>query len=228
VLGEDLDAEENMKRIYHHRVAGCRAIRCAGLLAAALVFAGFPGITLASSVLQMGLKQIVTSAELVFEGRVLASEVRAVPGQRFVFTFVKFQVLDVIKGKDPGPTIELPFLGGRVGNQTLAVSDMHMPEVGEHGIYMVSSTGGLRVNPLYGWDQGHFIVKTDQADGSARMFTRDGHALTGFVPEQADVAAGLSRGYPRGLVAQKQSEGAAAMTVDQFKQGLRRMIGVTP
>lgn len=217
-----------MKRIYSNHLRRFRAIRCAGLLAAALVCAGFPGMTLASSVLQMGLTQIVTSAELVFEGQVLGSEVRAVPGQRFVFTFVKFQVLDVIKGKDPGPTIELPFLGGSVGNQTLAVSDMHLPEVGEHGIYMVSSTGGLRVNPLYGWDQGHFVAKTDPADGSVRMFTRDGHALTGFVPEQADVAAGLSRGYPRGLMAQKQSEGAAAMTVDQFKQGLRQILRATP
>jgi len=56
-------------------------------------------------------------------------------------------------------------MGGRIGELTLEVSDMRMPEVGERGIYFVETLNEQQIHPLFGWQQGHYLVITNQQTG---------------------------------------------------------------
>jgi hypothetical protein len=193
------------------------------LLAAVLV----SRVVAAASVAGVSLDEAIAGSELIFEGRVTGLETRTGASAAQIVTFVRFQVLDVIKGRSPGASVELGFLGGTAGGLTLWVPDMHLPQVGEHGIYFVESLSRLQVHPMYGWDQGQLRVKPDPADGSPRLYTHDGRAVTGFAPAQRGqetAASGLSQGYPRGLAVQPDAP-VAAMAVADFKQQLRNRVG---
>ena len=64
----------------------------------------------ATTVAQLSFDEVIASAELVFEGRVLAVEARET-GPRSIHTFVEFEILDVLKGEYAGASIELSYLG---------------------------------------------------------------------------------------------------------------------
>lgn len=180
----------------------------------------------ATAILQMGLSDVAGNSELVFEGRVVGAEVRPGPDGRRIYTYVTFQILDPIKGQAPGETVQLRFLGGTLGDLTLAVTDMHVPQIGDHGIYFVESLQRPQANPLYGWDQGQYIVRPDPTDGQEKVYTREQQAVTGFVPETTQGAARpFSRGYALGLSVRKEGASTQALTVEQFKQGLRDLLG---
>ena len=125
--------------------------------------------TYASTVLEMSFQDVLDHAELVFEGRVSAVESRQ-EDDGMIHTFVRFEVLDVLKGDTPDTVLELRFLGGTVGTQRLEITDMIMPEVGESGVYFVESLHVPQVNPLVGWAQGHFLIEP-QGGGERGMLT---------------------------------------------------------
>ncbi len=119
----------------------------------------------ASVVVSTSFNQVVQGAELIFEGRVLSKETRPSPINGMPFTYFTFQVNEVIKGYHEYPTIEIGFMGGQVGDLILNVSDMRMPSVSERGIYFVETLSEQQVHPLVGWQQGHYIILTNQASG---------------------------------------------------------------
>lgn len=123
----------------------------------------------ASTVIRADLPQVAQKSQLVFEGQVISQQVRyAANGDPF--TYFTFQILDVIKGSYTASTIELAYMGGMNANgDILQVTDMQMPAVGEHGIYFVESLTRQQVHPLYGWQQGHYLVIPSQAGASARV-----------------------------------------------------------
>jgi hypothetical protein len=179
----------------------------------------------ATAIQQMDLSEVAGASELVFEGRVVGTEVRPGPDGRGIYTYVTFQVLDAIKGQALGETIQLRFLGGTLGDLTLAVSDMHVPQLGEHGIYCVESLHRSQANPLYGWDQGQYIVRVDPTDGQEKVYTRGQQAVTGFLPETLPGGTRpFSRGYALGLSVRREGAPSQALTVEQFKQGLRDLL----
>ena len=118
-----------------------------------------------STVIKVDFNQVVQGAELIFEGQILSKEVRLSPINDHPFTYFLYQVIDVIKGSYSNSTIELGFMGGELGDMVLEISDMRMPEVGERGIYFVETLREQQINPLYGWQQGHYLVITDQPTG---------------------------------------------------------------
>ena len=118
--------------------------------------------TFGSSVLKVDFDQVVQGSELIFEGRILSKEVRVSPINGFPFTYFKIQVIDIIKGSCPDPIMEIGFMGGELGDMTLEVSDMRMPIVDERGIYFVETLKEQQINPLYGWQQGYYLIKTDE------------------------------------------------------------------
>lgn len=179
-----------------------------------------------SAVQQMSLSEVAGASELVFEGRVVGADVRPGPDGRRIYTYVTFQILDPIKGEASGETVQLRFLGGTLGDLSLEVTDMHVPQVGDHGIYFVESLQRPQANPLYGWDQGQYIVRPDPTDGQEKVYTRGQQAVTGFVPEASQGGAGpFSRGYALGLSVRPKGASTPALTVEQFKQGLRDLLG---
>ncbi len=117
----------------------------------------------ATTIMQVGIDELSKKSELVFEGKVLSKSVRPSSRDGRPCTYFQFDVIDVIKGSQTQPEIELCFTGGTLNGKTLRVSGMTMPQVGESGIYFVTALGKEPVHPLKGWHQGHYLVKTDSA-----------------------------------------------------------------
>lgn len=183
---------------------------------------------LASSVRQLAFTEICDRAELIFEGRVVATDARNEGPGRGIRTYVRIEVLDRLKGPAAGSEIELRFAGGSVAGHTMSVGDMRMPAVGEVGIYFVESPGGAQIHPLVGWDQGHFIEQFDEATGAAGIFTPSGHAVLGIAKNAAPteprrVLSG--HGAALGIeIAAATTESPRPIGVQAFKDRVREVL----
>jgi hypothetical protein len=131
------------------------------------------------------LSDLTKGSELVFEGQAVGSVVEPLPNGPGARTCVNFKIAEIVAGAYPGSTIRLCFLGGMLNGRGFGVSGMSYPAVGEHGIYLVESTSQPLVNPLIGWDQGHFLVAKDPAMGTLKMTTADHRRIVGLAPEAA-------------------------------------------
>src|SRR6266850_6496783 len=175
-----------------------------------------PVLLRASSVVQVTFDELVSSSQLIFEGHV--TERRAeFDSNGKIYTFVTFEVDDVLKGTFGGRTLVLRYLGGTVGDTTLQISDLVLPDTGEKGVYFVESLARQQAHPLYGWDQGHFLVATSKTDQTERVFSRNGKPITGFANAPSK-ASGLSMGVAMGLSVADESRSSEAMTVRNFKE----------
>ena len=143
-----------------------------------------------------------------------------------------FEINEVIKGEYTGGTITLSFYGGTFGDVTIAVSDMQIPKIGEHGIYFVESMERLQVHPLSGWSQGHFIMEPDST-GIERVMTNKKQPVIGLeeditstqqiVPNQAPIQP-LSKGVARGITLAQEKNNQIGLRVDEFKKVLYEKI----
>ncbi len=171
----------------------------------ALVLCLIPGLLLASSIKRADMGEITRDAQLVFEGRVIGTRVEQAPGERSIHTWVRFEVLDVVKGSYDKPVIELSFLGGTRGDLTVRVSDMQMPRMGEHGIYFVEDTQRRLVNPLVGWSQGHFLVNYDSKLQRQTITTLSGKVVRDIdTGARRSSLAELSQGIAYGVITDDQ------------------------
>jgi hypothetical protein len=171
-----------------------------------------PAVLQASSVAQVSFDELVASSEFIFEGRAIGRRAE-LDSRGMIHTYVTFEVLDVLKGF-PAGRIELRYLGGTVGGLTLDVSDLSLPNESENGIYFVESIGRFQAHPLYGWDQGHFVIAGE------RILSRTGKPITGIESVSAK-AAGLSTGVASGVSVADAGRPGQAMTVREFKQKVR-------
>jgi hypothetical protein len=148
-----------------------RASLLVGLAAAALLgpAAG------ATSVRSLSVGELARRAELVFEGRALAREVREEHGA--LRTCVQFEVLEVLKGPPVASPLELCFSGGASRSRLRLVEGLRVPGPGERGVYFVARLGAERVNPLLGWDQGRFPVREG---AEPEVVTADGRPVAGL------------------------------------------------
>lgn len=177
---------------------------------------------LASSLRQVGVDEMAEVCEFIFEGRVVGQQVKAGPAGD-IHTAVTFEVLDVLKGDYPEETVELRFLGGRLGERSVKITDMRLPPVGEQGIYFVESLEKDLVNPLCAWDQGHFVVEQDLTTGATVVKTSRRLPIYGIEPVQAGRRKELSRGIASGVRLQHAPH-ESALTVQDFKQQVRALI----
>ena len=184
---------------------------------------GSPRVAWGTTILKTDLREMIAKTELVFEGRVISLEARADSGGRLIHTYVVFEVVELIKGSWLESTIELRFLGGTVGDRTLSVAGMRLPEQGEHGIYFVESPGRIQVNPFFGWAQGHFLVLRDDA-GRARVWTQDRRAVVSTDPDASTRPGEFSRGTAAGIVAEDAAPDHTAITATEFKRTLRTLL----
>ncbi len=186
----------------------------------ALLF--LPLLAGASSIRQMEMDEIASRAELVFEGVVIARRVVHVPNSRTLRTEVTFEVDEVIKGNLDSDRVTLSFLGGVADGVALRVSDLHIPELGEQGIYFVESLSQPLVNPLMGWHQGHYLIDREQGTGRAMVRTSDGKPV--FDLETAR-AYGISRGGgAAGVEVRPRTPLEMPMTPDDFKARIRGIL----
>ena len=198
------------------------------IIAAVFAFACFVVSALqanATTMAQQSLSDLAKNSELIFEGAVLSSAV--VPGVSGgpPHTCLTFSVTDVIAGASPGNTVVLCFKGGEVDGVRTVVSDLNIPAVGEHGIYLAESLHRTLVNPLAGWDQGRFLVTDDPESGTAKMRTAQGRPLMSLAEEARHATAQTTLLPPgaaaAGVIAGAGPDIAGAMGRDAFKTWLR-------
>lgn len=179
----------------------------------------------ASTVKRTDMAEIADGAQLIFEGRVVGKRIQHQPSSRTIHTWVRFEILDLIKGQHDQPFVELSFLGGSTGELRVEVSDMEIPKMGEQGIYFVEDIDRPMVNPLYGWAQGHFLVQYDRNLKRQKITTLDGRQV--FDLDARPVKATtqeISHGIARGVLTRPQSRQDAPLEPEQFKAIVRGML----
>ena len=156
----------------------------------------------ATTIIFKSFEQVANGSELIFEGQVLSKETRLSPINDMPFTYFLFEIIDVVKGDYIDQTIEIGFMGGPKGDLTLKVSDMQMPEVGERGIYFLTTHSEQYIHPLSGWHQGHYLIISSEQTG-----------MEVVVPvRQKEVSNSLSKAV-------------RSPTVEDFKENIRNVIG---
>ena len=133
-----------------------------------------------TTIKQVSIEELVADSVLVVEAQV--ADVSAAPSpenHKVIMTVVTLDVIEVIKGKVGSKMIELSYLGGRFGDREMKISGLKYPSVGERGIYFVESTSSRLVNPLLGWNQGHFVLLADN-NGVVRVHSNQHRAVIGL------------------------------------------------
>jgi hypothetical protein len=191
------------------------------VLLVSFVFAGLNAR--ASTILELSFADVVETAELIFEGRVTA--VQASEDSDGIHTWVSFEVLDVIKGEYSPATLELRYLGGRVGRRQLQITEMVLPLPGERGFYFVESLQEKMVHPLVGWSQGHYIIERTR-NGAAYVSSSMRRPILSIdgAPQKSDPDT-FSKGVAKGVTVMEMNLPDNAMTVDGFKAAVRNSMG---
>lgn len=196
---------------------------------ALLLLACAPRALYATTVLHIDVDFLLTKAALIVEGEVISSEARWNADKSRITTFITFRVNDTIKGEPGSSTISLEFAGGTVGDTTLQVSGMTYPTVGDKGIYFFEDPGQSLVNPLLGWGQGHFRIKSDSR-GDERVLTESNAPVMALEEDAASSRRSasatpeepFSRGVAKGIRAGKHDDArSSAMDKKAFKDSLK-------
>lgn len=172
----------------------------------------------ASSVLQQPIDVLAKTSELVFEGTVVGIRSEAI--NKRIYTFVTFDVSDIVKGQYDQTSIELRYLGGTANGTTMSVGDMTIPSYGEHGVYFVEDLNGNNVHPLRGWGQGHFLVK--QNGGNQSIFNSQGKAVTAIsTGKTANITSAAKINNNTAAGVQISDNSKQVMNLNSFKDSIR-------
>ena len=175
-----------------------------------------------ATILSLGTAELVNKSEIVFEGEVINTR-SASNKQGRIYTFVKFQVKDVITGNtNVGDQLELRFTGGIVDGLALDVG-VRIPKKGETGIYFVERVRAGLINPLLGWSQGHFTIRKD-----GKVIASNAQPVFDVKNSGYSRSPSISQGVAKGIITSKQvitnESQSSAMTVEQFKSVIRSLV----
>ncbi len=186
------------------------------LLISSLTF----NFSIASTILSMDVDQLAVQSELIFEGEVLQHVAQQDFNTGIINTYVTFSVLDIIKGDYDADALELKFAGGTINGETIEISGLILPKVGEQGIYFVESINRSLVNPLLGWSQGHFLILEE--DGERLVNTVSNAPVTNVIPV-ADIPETIKR--PQSLI-ESDSDSAVGIVSEVSAFGIERALSV--
>ena len=183
----------------------------------------FPSLSIATTLRAVTFEELLQYAEFVFEGQVIAVESVIHPNGPLPRTCVLFEISEIFKGSYADDTVELCFLGGISGDYTVRIENMQYPKLDEKGIYFVKSLARQYSNPLYGWQQGHFMIETSPYTSREHVITADRQPVTGITLEEAP-RHGLSKGVAMGVKTTDRLQIENAWTVEAFRKNLRSML----
>lgn len=158
----------------------------------------------ATTVIPPTFEEMADRADLVFVGKAVNSraEWRTGGTDRVIFTFVEFEVQELLKGNS-GKTVTLQFLGGTVGDVTLEVSGIPRFNAGDRVVLFVEKNG-VHFCPLVGMFHGKYGLHKDETTGRDMVLMYNGKPLrdvteigTGegaeFAPKRAKVSIPADR-----------------------------------
>ncbi len=168
----------------------------------------------ATTVIPPTFDQLVTRAEMIFEGTVttMRSEWAGEGTERHIVTYVTFKIEDAIKGS-LGAEYTIRMFGGSVDGKTMEVTDAPRFKTGDRDILFVEHNGTQFI-PLVGIMHGRFHVQAD-ASGTNEKIAKDNGAMVADVSklgqdEQAAVSGtALSKAEFKASIRQKMAEKAA-------------------
>jgi len=177
-----------------------------------LLFA-FPAAR-ATTVIPPTFDQLVTEAEMIFEGTVttMRSEWAGQGSERHIVTYVTFKIEDAIKGA-LGADYTIRMMGGTVDGQSMEVTDAPRFKVGDRDILFVEHNGTQFI-PLVGIMHGRFHVQADP-NGANEKIAKDSGATVADVTklgqdERAAVSGtALSKAQFKAAIRQKMAEKTA-------------------
>lgn len=126
----------------------------------------------ATSVRPPDFSELVEKAESIIRGEVIAvrSEWKGTGQTRRIVTLVTLRVDRTLVGQsNSSRIIELEFLGGRVGLDTLEVSGMPSFKVGSRDLLFIEKNG-RQMCPLVGFSHGRYLIVPSK-DGSPQAAT---------------------------------------------------------
>jgi hypothetical protein len=170
--------------------------------------------TPATTVIPPTFDQLVSDAEMIFEGTVssMRSEWTGQGSERHIVTYVTFKIEDPIKGL-PGAETTLRMFGGTVDGQTIEVADAPRFKIGDRDILFVEHNGTQFI-PLVGIMHGRFHVQLDET-GLNEVIAKDNGApvaqLMKLGQDESAAVAGraLSKVEFKAAIRQKLAENAA-------------------
>ena len=177
----------------------------------------------ATSVRETSVAELTDRSAVIFEGIVVDVGARKT-AHRTIVTDVVFEVMDVIKGRLPQKRLKLEFLGGTVAGERQSVSAMNYPELGERGIYFAEAIDRRLINPLYGWDQGRFLIQDGRvltARHGVVVDVSSSDAVFFHAPSNAKPSSGVARG----VMVRAAAASDRGMSSEQFKERLRNLLG---
>jgi hypothetical protein len=171
----------------------------------------------ATTVIPPTFEEMADRAELVFVGKTIAtrSEWRTVDTKRVIFTWVEFETEEVLKGT-AGPAVTLQFLGGTVGEITLAVTGVPRFNTGDRVILFVEKNG-TQFCPLVGVFHGKFGLRKDEKTGRDLVVMHDGKPLRDVT--EIGTGDGAEFGPKRPKLAIEANR--APMSADDFRTKVR-------
>ena len=181
----------------------------------------------ATTIRAVSLDEMLEQAEFIFEGKVIATEIRAGSQAATIKTCATFEILDILKGSNVVGPLELCFAGGLKGTLRRHIHRMRYPLLGEEGIYFVTSLDENHVHPLYGWDQGHLRIR--QTGAQAEVQTANGDAIVAVESRSHPESQELSTGVARGMLTRRSATTSMpTLTPSAFKVKLRQLMKERP
>lgn len=138
----------------------------------------------ATTVLPVEVSEAVDTAELIFTGHVVTLETATSRDGLYPFTFVTFEIAEVIKGSVDGTDLTLRFEGGDLEElkETLEVVGMPQFELGNEVLLFVQSNGTAAC-PLVGWWQGRLDFQLHPSSGKRLLVDHRGRVVEGVDTE---------------------------------------------
>ncbi len=134
--------------------------------------------SMAATVERLTLDAMVKKAQTIVHGKVRNSSTHWSSNGKLILTTYTIDVSETIKGQ-PGSTVELTTIGGRIGDLTLFVSGMPSFETGEDAVVFIENSRG--VSTVVGLSQGKFSVQNGEVSNSISNLSfpdgRDGTPL---------------------------------------------------
>ena len=121
----------------------------------------------ATTLSPVDFQDLTAKAELIFVGTVI--DIRSEKAADTIYTHVTFADLRVLKGTEPGATIEVLLSGGTVAGETVHVFGMPEFVVGEKNIIFLAGNSQF-ICPIVGWGQGRFKVRWDEVSRQEVVF----------------------------------------------------------
>lgn len=187
-------------------------------LSLAAIAAAFVCEAFASSVRPPQFEDLVRRADAIVRGEVTAvrSEWRVSGETHRIVTLVTVRVDRTIVGA-PQATMELEFLGGRVGDRTLTVTDQPQFNVGDRDILFIANNH-RQFCPLVAMMYGRYPLVRDPVDKSRELVARENGAPLRKVEDVSQPMSVASAANPKAA----QSISTGPMSVADFETSIRR------